>query len=381
MKWITLYFRATEEGVNKVIPDEKPNTNKKTKDSVVASTSTKEDSKINTTTSFSDSTSVTTSENKDQSEHNEVKEVSAMDILYPKEKYKYYLNKDLCKDTAADGRNVLVKRGGKLVRLSSVLNKSNKEVGEPKEPKETVELVYVYDNGRLLTLAGSLTKINPSNSSAVRARVVLPNGITPPGKSKVKEKQVEKKAIEAVEINEDMAKFALSALFSPKESESSTDSSTSLVVPVKEKPKPASKKKPVEEAKPIKPTKSNILDIISAKLDIPTMEMDSKQSNCNNGTLSKEESFSTWTKKMEEKLKKGGKLDNGSNADDYSTESNDDNIITDMGPPPPPPPLKQDKPKIFKKNIYRFPSLSREMKRLNMNFVNFDKAKVRKCTH
>ncbi|CAL4141926.1 unnamed protein product [Meganyctiphanes norvegica] len=53
-------------------------------------------------------------------------EVPAVDILYPRQKYKYYYNKELCKETKADARNVFVRRAGKLVPLNSVFQVSIK---------------------------------------------------------------------------------------------------------------------------------------------------------------------------------------------------------------------------------------------------------------
>ena len=331
---------------------------------------------------------MTSSENREKESENheeEQKEVNAFDILYPKEKYKYYLNKELCKESDADGSNVFVKRAGKLVRLTSVFSKNKENL--VKEHRETVELVYVYDNGRLLTLAGSMTKINPSNSSAVRARVVLPKGVTHPKKEK-SDRKVELKKIKTVEINEDMAKFALSALQTPQEQpQTSQETEKEKLVPkpemkliakaplsqykIQNKPSPLSKK----NLPPEKPTKNNILDIISAKLAMSDENECTDNDNLTNvnkksGEINPKETLTSWTdmKNVESNLKNLGGIQspiNGSNGDkdEQQLQGSQENAL--------------DKPKIFKKNIYRFPSLSREMKRLNMNFVHFDKPKVK----
>ncbi|XP_066948904.1 microtubule-associated protein futsch-like isoform X4 [Macrobrachium rosenbergii] len=216
-------------------------------------------------------------------------EVNAIDILYPKEKYKYYYNKELCKESKGDGSTLFVHRAGQLVPLNSVF-KTQKTAPPVTVSRKTVELIYIYDGGKLLTLGGSLTKINPSNSDSVRARVVLPMGTPciPKGQSV----DSSKKQVKAVEINEDMAKFALSALQEPftKESDGKdspqASSQASAAVPVekdfeksdsKEKEKSEDKKKGKTWPKlPVKPNKSNILDIIAAKLAMSEDESDEK---------------------------------------------------------------------------------------------------------
>ncbi|XP_071542195.1 uncharacterized protein [Panulirus ornatus] len=219
-------------------------------------------------------------------------EVSALDILYPKEKYKYYYNKDLCKETKADGSNVFVRRGGKLVPLTSVF-KSHKASVVESSSKKTVELVYIYDRGKLLTLGGSLTKINPSNSDSVRARVILPIGIPPILKGDIVRSRAKK--VQAVEINEDMAKFALSALQNPNPKEEQlieiNDENESKPVPElcissgqenTEKPECEGdleeKEQSVNASENVSvvPTKRNILDIIAAKLAMSDGESDEK---------------------------------------------------------------------------------------------------------
>ncbi|KAK7084445.1 hypothetical protein SK128_028541 [Halocaridina rubra] len=209
-------------------------------------------------------------------------EVNAMDILYPKEKYKYYYDKNLCKQTEADGSNVFVRRGGKLVPLTSVFKSQKSSISLP---DKSVELVYVYDGGKLLTLGGSLTKLNPSHSDSVRARVLLPIG-TPPIHRDV---TLTKKQVQTVEIDEEMAKFALSALQFPngkpleKQGNASKDFFVETVSPCAEKPKTAEdddrdKKdtKGIPKAL-VKPTKTNILDIIAAKLAMSDDESDGKE--------------------------------------------------------------------------------------------------------
>ncbi|XP_063848225.1 uncharacterized protein LOC135093183 isoform X3 [Scylla paramamosain] len=223
-------------------------------------------------------------------------EVNAIDILYPKEKYKYYYNKELCKETKADASDVFVRRAGKLVPLSTVLKSQKSPLPEP-TPKKSVELVYVYDGGKLLTLGGSLTKINPSNSDSVRARVVLPIGVPPIQRGETVESMARK--VQAVEINEDMAKFALSALQSSylkseetvekkpdgEEESPPVPGSSSGVEEKMEVDEPEAA--PVEKMEltipkvapvpvPPKPTKINILDIIAAKLAMSDEESDGK---------------------------------------------------------------------------------------------------------
>ena len=218
-------------------------------------------------------------------------EIDAMDILYPKKKYKYYYNKELCKETKADGSTVFVRRAGKLVPLNSVL-KSQKPSTIP-VPEKTVELVYVYDGGKLLTLGGSLTKINPSNSDSVRARVAFPIGTPPIAKGQVGDSSQEQ--VNVVKINDDMAKFALSALQevlrkenNPKEgSPSASVSQTTCTVPSPEiLPGKEESKENTKDNKTtsrnwsgvsVKPTKTNILDIIAAKLAMSEDESDEKE--------------------------------------------------------------------------------------------------------
>lgn len=229
-------------------------------------------------------------------------EVNAIDILYPKEKYKYYYNKELCKETKADGSNVFVQRAGKLVPLTTIFKSQKSPSSEQPGTtnKQSVELVYVYDGGKLLTLGGSLTKINPSNSDCVRARVVLPMGVPPITKGETVAARAKK--VQAVEINEDLAKFALSALqsshlkleqtadtkgdseelpplpgpSSDKGNEEEMDVDTPPVVPV-DKVEETDAPKIVPSPLPIKPTKRNILDIIAAKLAMSDDESDGKE--------------------------------------------------------------------------------------------------------
>ncbi|XP_047495897.1 uncharacterized protein LOC125043703 [Penaeus chinensis] len=225
--------------------------------------------------------------------HDEIhyEEVNAIDILYPKEKYKYYYNKDLCKETKADGSNVFVRRAGKLVPLTSVFKSQRTSMTESKN-KKTVELVYVYDGGKLLTLGGSLTKINPSNSDSVRARVILPIGVPPIVKGDAG--QTKTKKVQAVEINEDLAKFALSALQNPESKDVKLPEEKNEAKPeIEEKPGSVVEKieTKVDEPKQtvkdklkvppkitkVIPTKRNILDIIAAKLAMSDDESEEKE--------------------------------------------------------------------------------------------------------
>ncbi|KAK3871797.1 hypothetical protein Pcinc_023084 [Petrolisthes cinctipes] len=274
--------QATEEGVKKTIADEilgnmrkSPSPSPSTKPELTepqSPTSTQPDSLQN--------------EDGPSSVH-QYEEVNAIDILYPKEKYKYYYNKELCKETKADGSSVFVRRGGNLVPLTSVFKKQNSTPEPGSSSKKFVDLVYVYDGGQLLTLGGSLTKINPSNSDSVRARVILPVGVPPIMKGEAV--CTRSRNIKAVEINEDMAKFALTALrdsnpTAPKNPDVKDEPNTKFPV----EPDPSSSVEKVEKSEscedaevqkkrippkitkkePVKPTKTNILDIIAAKLAI-----------------------------------------------------------------------------------------------------------------
>lgn len=234
-------------------------------------------------------------------------EVNAIDILYPKEKYKYYYNKELCKETKADGANVFVRRAGKLVPLTTILkSQKSPSVEQPSTSiNESVELIYVYDGGKLLTLGGSLTKINPSNSHCVRAKVLLPRGVPPIPKGETV--AARSKKVQAVEINEDMAKFALSALQSYP---SKPDEGADMKIESNELPPlpgptsdggndekkdvntlsaaPSDKTEAKDAAKSVpstlptlpKPNKTNILDIIAAKLAMSDDESDEKEEVC-----------------------------------------------------------------------------------------------------
>lgn len=247
-------------------------------------------------------------------------EVNAIDILYPKEKYKYYYNKDLCKETKADGSNVFVRRAGKLVPLTSVFKSQRTSMTESKN-KKTVELVYVYDGGKLLTLGGSLTKINPSNSDSVRARVVLPIGVPPIIKGDAG--QTKTKKVQAVEINEDLAKFALSALQNPESKDVKMPEEKNEAKPeIEEKPgsvvekletkvdepKQIIKDKLREPSKITKviPTKRNILDIIAAKLAMSDEESEEKEEEIEENQLPRDESLIVGgdTKLVQEDAKK-----------------------------------------------------------------------------
>lgn len=350
-------------------------------------------------------------------------EVPAVDILYPRQKYKYYYNKELCKETKADARNVFVRRAGKLVPLNSIFKNQKTNENNKSNKKATAELVYIYDGGRLLTLGGSLTKINPSNSGAVKARVVLPKGV--PALSRIDPLKARERKVQPVEINEDLAKFALSALKSPvtknwkeeKEIQEPSDESKPISIAQESiqesenkdfKKEEKAKTKSIE-FKLVKPDKSNILDIIAAKLRMADeeikkdseiekekekLEMESKEEKLNSekekelqgeeilehedtkdkginicdikstallNLIEKDEKISneeTDMGKENGEICEKALVNNDSN-DSSKSQENSDNSGTI--------PIQK---KIFKKNIYRFPSLSREMKRLNMNFVN-----------
>lgn len=276
-------------------------------------------------------------------------EVNAIDILYPKEKYKYYYNKDLCKETKADGSNVFVRRAGKLVPLTSVFKSQKTAVTETKN-KKTAELVYVYDGGKLLTLGGSLTKINPSNSDSVRARVILPIGVPPivrgdAGLTKTKK-------VQAVEINEDLAKFALSALQNPESKDVKMPEEKNESIPEsKQKPRSVEEKvdTKIEEPKQIVkekvkkppkvtkvvPTKRNILDIIAAKLAMSDDESEEKEEEAEeskplrdesqmveDGKLVKEDANENELIKEEKDDDKNNKAEN---TKDCMTQSKDEN--------------------------------------------------------
>ncbi|XP_045591735.2 uncharacterized protein [Procambarus clarkii] len=280
--------KATEEGVTKLDEDGLPQENKFKEIPVMVPESILMQSQVtealeanNTQPSVGDSMP-------DQVQQYE--EVNAIDILYPKEKYKYYYNKELCKETKADGSNVFVRRAGKLVPLTSILNSQKPKMHETSN-KETAELVYIYDRGKLITLGGSLTKINPSNSDSVRARVILPIGTPPIMKGEV---QRQAKKVQAVEINEDMAKFALSALQSPnakeeklevdKKCENQETIGPSIINNEEKVEKSVSQEKceekevseKVPEKVSVVPTKRNILDIIAAKLAMSDEESDER---------------------------------------------------------------------------------------------------------
>ncbi|XP_076036752.1 uncharacterized protein LOC143022424 isoform X3 [Oratosquilla oratoria] len=396
-------------------------------------------------------------------------EVNAIDILYPKEKYKYYFDKDLCKESVADGANVFVRRAGKLVPLTSVLN-SNKDtqVIENRE-KNMVELVYVYDGGRLLTLGGSLTKINPSNSNSVKARVIVPRSYVKHLTSQPPI-QVEKK-VEAVEINEDMAKFALSALQSPENPVEKIEKEEEVGPKVEPLPDSVQGKdtkvtqkfthqlsKGLGKSVTTKPDRKNILDIIAAKLAMsdedrkdedeegklkakseneiqtvtnanvgekkeikeetaPKAERPSKAlvDICNKGNsedkalIGKEnkpelgKSFESAKDSCEVMVEKSGgaillKGNDGSSGigsektegEELKKDGEEKKKVFEDGPilgegdllegvnseKKLPEPFVEGQQqtgvsKIFKRNYRRFPALSREMKRLNMNFVKF----------
>ncbi|XP_068209564.1 uncharacterized protein [Palaemon carinicauda] len=280
--------RATEEGVTKITDDileyekkaDLPSEHQDIPSSVPDDVDTPQEEQLASAPQNDDAASDTVQQ---------YEEVNAVDILYPKEKYKYYYNKDLCKESKADGSTLFVHRAGKLVPLTSVF-KTQKPASSAPVHRKTVELIYIYDGGKLLTLGGSLTKINPSNSDSVRARVVLPMGIPCIPKGQIVDSS--QKQVKAVEINEDMAKFALSALQNPfakesDEKDSALVSSQSSTFPVekdlvkcesKEKGKSVDKKKAKTLAKiPVKPNKSNILDIIAAKLAMSEDESDEKE--------------------------------------------------------------------------------------------------------
>ncbi|XP_042215218.1 uncharacterized protein LOC121861493 isoform X2 [Homarus americanus] len=326
--------KATEEGVTRLDDDGIPQDNK----TLQIPAQVPESILMESHSSESFDTSNVQASNGDtvsDSVH-QYEEVNAIDILYPKEKYKYYYNKELCKETKADGSNVFVRRAGKLVPLTSVFKSHKPPVGESSN-KKTVELVYIYDKGKLLTLGGSLTKINPSNSDSVRARVVLPVGIPPILKGEIV--QTRAKEVQAVEINEDMAKFALSALQSPNPREerlikACNNDETPVVaeadvsVPQDKNDKTDCAEK-CEEKEPnakvpenvlLVPTKRNILDIIAAKLAMSDEESDEKEEEKTLNTTEKAENIAEKVKNSEEKDGKENNSENTTTVGDKETK-------------------------------------------------------------
>lgn len=230
------------------------------------------------------------------------------------------------------GSDVFVYRAGRLVPLSSVIKK--KETKALME-KENAELLYVYDEGKLVILGGSLCHMDPSQSMNIRARVVLPLGLSTPTKP-LTDKVVHNN-VQAVFIDETLARFALTALTKPSQLSNKLNrrrrwdnSKLSKYIP----------RKPIVNSPSTNSisvgNKSNIVDIITAKLAL------SDDENLNK----------TAHGKVHKQFSANGKIDIS-----QKTSRNS---------------------RLYTKNLSRFPSLSREMKRLDVNFVTIDDPKV--CT-
>ena len=251
-------------------------------------------------------------------------EVSASDILYPKEKYKYHYDRSLSRNSLDDSTSdVYVYRAGKLVPLTSVIKKKVADLALLRDENKDPELVYVYDDGKMLMLGGSLCKVNPSEKNKIKAKIVLPIGVT-----KLQRKAPTKNnlnTIKTVLIDEKLARYALTAL------RKGSDYPHSRVMRNDHRSMFSNSKYSNSETKV---NKSNILDIISAKLDLENNSLDELNHKS-------EFDFS----KSKSSLKFPFKNDSKSTS-------------------------------LFKKNLHRFPSLSREMKRLSMNFVNMDASEV-----
>jgi len=255
--------------------------------------------------------------------------VSADTILFPKEKYKYYYP-DYNKETNGfhpktlgkpETKDVFVYRGRRLVPLSSVVKNQQEQL---EAEKENLELVYVYDEGKLLVVGGSIVKVDPTKAGTVRARVVLPTG----GKSGRKfgtEKPL-KEEFNSVYIDEKLATFALSALKKQSDLPQFTHSFRKLQKGYANKKAKLGYKYQQGMTEPGM-KKTSIADTLTEKLDLdPQLTYKSRFG-----------SFGT--------NKKGLNKDKPNVTDDKN---------------------------LYKKNMDRFPSLFREMKRLNMNFVNFE---------
>ncbi|KAB7502046.1 hypothetical protein Anas_11041, partial [Armadillidium nasatum] len=79
-----------------------------------------------------------------------------------------------CKGSVLKGNDLVVKRGGTLQPLSKVFKKNSSNILKEKGSKS--EIIYVPHRGQMLTLCGSLTKVNPSDSRSIKAKVALPRG-------------------------------------------------------------------------------------------------------------------------------------------------------------------------------------------------------------
>ena len=260
-------------------------------------------------------------------------EVNAQEILYPKEKYKYYYPEYKNKESNTfkldtESTDVFVYRAGKLVPLSSVAKNQQKNV---EAEKENLELVYVYDDGKLLILGGSVVKVDPSKKATVRARVVVPTCSKSMQKFGVE--KCPKNEIQAVYIDEKLANFALTAL---KKHSEELPQFRGIHRGKRGRPRFGGYRYNHScHGEPQPGRGSSIVDVISAKLDLPSTSGAGK--------------FGRF----------GGKQVAKSAKNTLFAERNSN---------------------LYKKNMDRFPSLFREMKRLNMNFVNFNDAqKVSLC--
>ena len=224
---------------------------------------------------------------------------------------------DLKSEKRKSCTNLYVKRAGKLMPLSQILQQGKRS---PKSTSTTNEIVYVYHRGKLITLGGSLNKVNPKKSLSIRARVALPFG------HQFYSNHPNKK-VKVVKINEDMAEFALTALKTPNQKQQQVQ------------------KEKVKEVTSLKPSKENILDILSAKLSLD----EDAQSNTNSP----------------QELEKENSVKNRNGVSKIMW--NQDDVLKKGSLTPP-----SAQSKALRKNINRFPSLSREMKRLSMNYIKYD---------
>ena len=249
------------------------------------------------------------------------------------------------------GSDVYVYRAGKLVPLSSVIKKRETKA---QMEKENAELIYVYDAGKLVILGGSLCHLDPSQSKNVRARVVLPLGLTAPTRP-LADKMVESN-VQAVYIDEKLARFALTALTKPTQFTNNKLSKIrrwdgprlSKYLPRKtiintnnNKKNINSKSSSTFSSSIINKKKSSILDIISAKL---ALSDDSAIAN----------------------TKLGHGSDHGLSTIPSAVKAEASSANTRNS-------------RLYIKNLHRFPSLSREMKRLDVNYVNIANSKVCNC--
>ena len=227
------------------------------------------------------------------------------------------------------GSEIYVCRNGEFVPLSSVLQKKEK----PKI-RENSSIVYVYNDGKLLVVGGSLCHVDIEKIGTHDTKIVMPQEYLPHSKDLVHNLLQNK--VKAMYIDQDFAEYALTALTLP----SPNKSTNKFIKPVHAISRKSSRSNlsfnrtmsSIKRGRPRKfPTIApNILDILTEKLDIT--------SSISRNGKSKVEPTVTKVDKSED---------------------------------------TRDK-QLFKKNLHRFPSLSREMKRLDVNYVtlNSSSAKV-----